>query len=396
MKGRSAGFNPPNASVLRRFEQMNCYDDRYGHLYDWYLEQLRLASPDKHGNDIMLVEDEMFEGLAKAGITSGDAGVVNAIYSLDVFIQYSVKPTAYGMLPKNPWQVQGYRAVSTPSITSGLGVAEAQAVGTEQSPTYVEIAPDPKEIELPTSSSQRLAVLAQIADAISPDQNRVVVEKDFFKALEADILQDFDTLPGDDFESIDRVCASTSEQAGVGATAGDEDIYGIDRGANSWMDANSDHNSGVDRDLTISLIESLREDQEPFWDVFPEQKVFLTGLDTWTRWSLLEGTKQRLGSDTFTVTVNEGITSPGVKGGFKLATWDGIPIIRSDNVQQDTISRIYLLDLADLGIAMGKPISMSESDNMFEVGHKIVSVWYGIGELYATKFKSQGKLRDLQ
>lgn len=390
---------PPHQMPLahaKNYGKMNCFDDQYNEVLDYYHAALRLASLDMKGNDIIRVEDDVIRGLAKAGLTTGDAGVVNAIYQLGVFIQYSIKNTGYGSLPKNPWQVQGYRAVKTASKTANLGIAEAQNVGAGVEPGYEEIAPDPKEIELVGDYSQKLVVLSQIADAVKPDENRVTIEKDFFKSLENDLFADFDTLPGDDFESIDRVCASTSEQAGVGATAGDEDMYGIDRGANSWMDANSDHNSNVDRDLTIALIEALRQDQEPYWDTFPEKKVFITGFDTFTRWSLLEGTKQRLGSDTFTVTINDGITSPGVKGGFKLATWDDIPIIRTDSVVQDTISRLYLLDLEHLGIAFGRPISYSESDNMFEVGHKILGVHYGIGELYCTKFKGQGKLRDLQ
>lgn len=383
--------------MVNLFEKMDCFDDQYPDLESYYYERLKLISQDLRGNDVMIVGDDVIRGLAKAALTTADAGAVNEIYSLDVFLQYSTQPTGYGILPKSPWAVQGYRAVSVASKTSGLGIAEGAALGTAVEPTYVEVPPSPKEIELVSDYSQRLAVLSQIADAVSPDQNRVVVEKDFYKSLEADLLDDVTTLPVADFESLDRVTSSYSEVTAGLCDAGDSDIYGIDRdAAASWIDGNCDHASGTDRDLTIALIEALRTDQEPYWDTFPNGKVYLTGFDSWSRWSQLEGTKQRLGSETFTVSVGDGITSPGAKAGFKIATWDGIPIIRSDGVAKDTISRIYLFDLDYLGIAFGKPIQYIESDDPFAVGHLIKGAHYGIGELYCTMFKGQGKLRDLK
>ena len=378
-------------------EKMNCYDDRYDSLLDWYGKQLRIKSPTLDGTNAQLQIIDQGEMLMKAALTTGDAAAVNALYQLGVFVQYSIKPNAYGCHPKTPWKVQGYRAVKAASKSSAVGVAEGGALGTGVEPTYYEVAVDPKEFELVGDYSTRLQVLSEIADAVKVDQNRQTIEKDFFKSMDADLLKDFDTLAGNNIESIDRLTASAAEQAGCGATAGDDDIYGIDRGAEGWADANSEHASGTDRILSEALIDALRRDQEPYWETFPENKVFITGFDTWTRWGQLEAAKQRYGTEMFTITIGDGVkTAEGAKGGFKLATWDGVPIIRDDSVEKDTISRIYLEDLEVTGIAFGRPIGYSESDNMFEVGHLVKGVWYGIGELYATAFKPNGKLRDLK
>lgn len=214
--------------------------------------------------------------------------------------------------------------------------------------------------------------------------------------MSADILQDCDTLASNNFESIDRITGSYSEITGVGQDAGDLDVYSQDRDTEAtWVDANSLHNSGTDRTLTIALIDELRQNQERYWKD-PKDKFYITGYTSWTRWSQLESAKQRYGTDTYNMTVGDGVqTAEGGKGSFKLATWDGWPIIRDSSTQTDTIDRIYLLDGQNIGIAWGLPVTYSESDNAFAVGHLVRGLQYGIGELYATHFKAHGKLRDL-
>jgi len=246
-----------------------------------------------------------------------------------------------------------------------------------------------------------------VADVVTLDANRDVSNKSFYKSWNADILHDNDTLASNNFESIDTIIASYSEATGVGQTSGDLDVWtfavsGIARSSagSAWADAYVNHNSGTDRTMTIAHIDSLRENTEKFWDRF-ENKAFVTGYDTWRRWSALEETKHRIEQTTFNFTVGDGIqTSTGAEGGFKLASWDGIPIIRDDNVQTDTISRVYLEDLDNLWFAMARPPTYTESDpdgdGMFSRGHKYTGVHYTMGEMYCTKFKSQGKLRDLK
>ena len=83
------------------------------------------------------------------------------------------------------------------------------------------------------------------------------------------------------------------------------------------------------------------------------------------------------------------------EGGFELAGWNGIPIIRDANAIVDTLSRINLMDLDFLGVAVGRPMEYVESDNPFEVGHNKRGLLYMIAEVYGVRFKNQGHIRDL-
>jgi len=106
--------------------------------------------------------------------------------------------------------------------------------------------------------------------------------------------------------------------------------------------------------------------------------MWLTNDNTWVDWSALESPKQRHGEDTFTQTINGIQTAEGGKGGYKLSTYNGIPIIIDSNVQEDTKGRIYLLDLDHVGIVQGRTISFKESDN-----HIMVTPKQFLGKLIA-------------
>lgn len=90
------------------------------------------------------------------------------------------------------------------------------------------------------------------------------------------LLTDVDTLAGNSFESLDRVVSSKSEEDNTGITAGDADIYGLDRSDStvSWADAQVLHNNNTDRDLTLQLVDSLFQN---VWTAGGSPKVLLTG-----------------------------------------------------------------------------------------------------------------------
>lgn len=384
------------------YDKIVTWSDRFPTVEDYYLDrmkQLRLVSPSLDGTATQLMSFDAKSILQKADLTSADTGAVNAIYSLGVFIQYITKANQAGVLPKETWRRQGYRSVITAAKTSGLGIAEAAALGTALEPTYLEVAPTPKEIELVSSYAQRLAVLSQISDAVTVDQNRQVMEKDFFRSLDADLLGSVNTVAGNNFESVDRVISSFAEIAAHGLAAGEADIYGVDRDAGaSWVDANGLFGAaGADRDVTISLLDSLRTAQEPYWDSL-DHKVYLSNYGQWAKVSQLEAAKQRFGIIDAQFTVGDGIkTAEGVRAGFKIASYDAIAWVRDDAVSTTDSAggAVYLEDLDHIGVAWGRPPEYLESDDPFQVGHTVKGVWYAIGELYATHFKAHGKLSDL-
>lgn len=392
-----------NQDLLKgKIEKAGCSVNRVGSVKDYYnglfARSFKIRSPTMDGLSASLEAVDFQDALQKAALTTGDAGAVNATYTMGAFIYYATRRNLYGVLPKVPWDEMGFRAVTTASKTSGIGIADGQTLGTGVERTYVEVGPTVKEWELVSDYSTRLGIRADISDAVTLEQDRVGHEADFFRSFNADLFTDSNTLASNNAESIDRVVASYSEMTGSGYDADDMDIYSQDRDASTAFDAYVSHGSTTDRTLTTTLINNLFTNTYDYWE---EQsvanKVYITGMDTLQRWGELESAKQRFVDNVpAQITVGDGIrTVPGADTGFLVSTYQGIPIVPDTNTPQDTISRIYLLDLDNVNLMFGIPPAFYDSDDMFQVGHLTKGVWYGAGELYAKKFKPHGKLRDL-
>ena len=78
------------------------------------------------------------------------------------------------------------------------------------------------------------------------------------------------TAAGNNFESLDRVTVGASASA-------NEDMYSIDRSANSWSLAEHNENSGTDRNLSLDQLDDLFQ---KIWTRGGNPKVILTGYDT--------------------------------------------------------------------------------------------------------------------
>ena len=385
----------------RVFDKMKFFDDSGQSIEDYLwgrvqAANLEIVSPTQDGRNSELA---MVEELAKAALTTADTGAINAVYDMAVFMAYATKKNTVGALRHVPWARQGFRIVKTASVASGIGIAEGGALGTAVEPTYLEIGPTPKEVEVVADYSTRLKVLAKLADGVAVDQNRRVVEKDFWRSLEADLNGNYNTLAGNNIESIHRVTGTTTETTQQSYTAGDEDMFSIDVSTETaYMGSYLGATGGTDRDLVVSLINDMEETVMPYWES-QENKFFLTGLDTWMRWSEFESAKTRYSMEAYTITIGDGIKAgPGIQMGGKIATWDGMPVVTTDAIDKtgDTISPIYLIDNETLAIYWGLPVSYQESDNPFQVGHLVRGLWYGIGELVPTSRKTHCRLRDLK
>ncbi len=385
----------------RKDELMSFFEEDGIDLETYYrvkaVKALELKSPtlDGRGTELVTVDE-----MAKAALGTGDTGAINAVYDFAVIINYATKNNITGAIPKKGWSRQGWRAVKTASKTSGLGVAEGGALGTAVKPTYMEIAPPPKELELVSDYNTRLQVLAKIADGVAVDQNRKTVESDFWRSLENDINKNYDTLAGNNMESINRITASDGETTQESYTAADEDLYGVDRSVETWFNSNPLYaTGGTDRDLQVALLNDMWEAVIPYWTSMAN-KFYATGPDTLMRISELEAAKVRYSMEAFKITLGDGVqVGPGIQmTGGKMATWDGFPFVVSDAVDKtgDTISPVYLMDNDYLAFQFGLPIGYTESSDMFQVGHLIRGVWYGIGELVDTFPKTCARLRDLK
>ena len=292
---------------------------------------------------------------------------------------------------------------------TGGGIPEGGNLPDTDKPDLALAQAPPKTIAHTFDASWQTILESKTLDDVIGDpmgELRKYTADEHKKDINAYLLQDADTLAGDNIESIDRLCASSAEITALGYTAGDEDIFTIDRSINSWADAYVDHNSGNDRDLTIAMLNKLIRNTRPYWsDPSGKNCILLTGHDTADRISELIQVQQRyidikLNPETGIVR-GPVRTREGVDGGFSVMAYKNLPIFESNDVPQDTISRIYLLDLGhtfiktlaptqyfEVGVLNGQPQILNKLNQE--------GIFVTIAELACTKFKANGKIRDLQ
>lgn len=351
-----------------------------------------------------------------APVLTTTTGVYNPVFGAMAFSQLNNEANALGILPKYPWQHSGYRAITADATSVSYGgITQGGAIPDTIKPTFAEITVTTKEVAHAFDVSYIQEGKVKKGDDAIGDMEflRGYFAVRHAKDLNAQILIDANTLAGTAFESIDRVTFSAAANTALSYTAGDEDIYGIDRSASAWADAVCDHNSGTDRYLTDPLIRSTLASLEANG---ARTNVILTGVDTkWRIFGLYQNQVRYQGILREDVEIQIGIngvnTEKGAGVGIRVATLYGIPLISSQNVPQDTISRIYFLDTTEqegtgiprLGLALMYPTLYFESGmsanppNPFAVNKfGTEGVYYTAGELVCTFLAAQGSLRDLK
>lgn len=351
-----------------------------------------------------------------APVLSSTTGVFNAVFGAQAFSQLNSEANVFALMPKLPWDHTGYRAITADAgSTAGGGVAENGTIPDTIKPTFAEITPTLKQVTHTFDVSYMHEGRVNKGDDAIGDMEFL---RGYFATLHAKRINemlcvDADTLAGLNFESLDRVTFSAAAQAALGYTAGDDDIYGIDRGNNSWADAVVDHNSGVDRTLTDQLIRDTLSTIETNGG---RTNIILTGNDTkWRIYGLYENQIRYPGvlqkDSQVRVGINGVETEEGLGFGMRVATVYGIPLFVSQAITQDTISRIYLLDTT-IQENTGVPrlfMSLLYPTLYFESGMSASNpdpfsinrfgtqgLYYTSGELICTFFKSQGSIRDLK
>jgi len=349
---------------------------------------------------------------ADAPITSTTTGHANAVAGAFAWTQFNREASLFGALPKYPHTHTDIRFTTVRAATSGGGVTETAALPDSIKPTRATAAPTIKTMAhmFEVTEIQEFLVTETRDDNFgSIDQSRADTAEHHKEMINVAMTTDFDTLASNNFESIDRITASTSETTGVGATADDENIYGIDRSANSWADATSLHASNVDRPITFTLLNNL------FFNVRQaggNPTFLVTGHDTYAKIQGLFLSLNRytpLGEAKATFDVNGVSTATGLEYGENVATVNGKPLILSKDVIKDGISRIYSLDTSDpgssgeprLGFRVALPTQYFEAGtntgNPFAIDKLATQgLFRTTGELICQFFAAQGKLRDLQ
>ena len=344
---------------------------------------------------------------ADSPMLSTTAGTYQAIYGRKVWSQLNQEFNAFSILPKRPWDRSGWRVI-TDKPNAGVvhgGVAENATLPETVKPTFQHIAAKPKTIAHTFDMSETAIFLADRDDGLG-DIRAVLKEemgKHHAEMVNKMLLADCDTPALNNFESLDRVTASdaamnTSVHVN---TAADLDIYSIDRSANTWSDAevNCD-SSGNDRTLSLDQLDTLFQQ---IWERGGNPKVMLTGYDTLMRLQQLLQSQQRFMEEKRVTPTYNGVKGvPGMEAGFIVATYNGVPIIPTKDMDDDgNLSKIYYLDTDYLYFSTAIPTQYFESG--IETGDPFAinrlgqeGLYRTMGEIWTTFFGAQGSIRDLK
>mgnify|MGYP005813613347 CR=1 FL=1 len=341
-------------------------------------------------------------GIKKDSLATGDTGYFNAMYGAAVFNQLNTKSEIFRLLPKEGWTQSGWRVLTARGTTTA-GQSEGAAFPTTDVPDITEVTATIKEVVTPWDVTTRAEFLAEADDGVKglvAFLRREQAEAHSYY-IDQMLMKDGDTLAGDNLESLDRVIINAAAAAAVGWTANDDDIYDIDRDTGSWHASTVSHNSGTDRALTLAMLDTLIQGALEN-GVNYEDLILLTGHDT------MQDLKQLLNATSnSTWRYDLGPMGQGSQNGVsgelgrnldnRVGYYDSIPIYVSQHVPKDTISRVYLMDMAHLKMKIAAPTTYVSSEDL-AVTQKLAKdhAFITAGELICTKFNTQGSIRDLE
>ena len=356
---------------------------------------------------------------ADSPMLSSTAGTYQAIYGRKVWSQLNQEFNAFSILPKRPWDRSGWRVI-TAKPNAGVvhgGLPENGALPDTVKPTFQHVAAKPKTIAHSFDVSEVAVFLADKDDGLG-DMRAVLKEemgKHHAEMVNKMLLTDSETVAGNNFESLDRITGNDGGSSGgltsmeTGGSAGtdhcggdDLDIYSIDRSANSWSNAvvncGSDRAAGNRRTFSLDQLDDVFQ---RMWELGGNPKVMLTGYDTLMRLQQLLQAQQRFMEEKRVTPTYNGVKGvPGIEAGFIVATYNGVPIIPSKDVEKDGISRVYFLDTDYLYFSTAIPTQYFESG--IETGDPFAinrlgqeGLYRTMGEVWTTFFRAQGSIRDL-
>ena len=362
---------------------------------------LKLAYPNTYKKRVLAKADDP--------ILSTDSGIHNEVYGRMVWENLNMEANVFGALPKEPWLRSGIRLKSARGVHVG-SVAEGGNLPDADHPDIVLGKMSPKYV----IHQYRVSELEQLLSTLTNDddigdpkawaryETAIEHKKDWNEFLTANVSTAPGGASGINPETIDRAISSTSEITDKGLTAGYEDFENIDRSANSFFNSYVDYDSTGNRSLAKDMIRALLRNVQPYLTPFGP-KFWLTGLDTKDEIAKLYESSVRFKADDVKVLPSVNgiqVVSKGSEVGFSVATLYGYPIIHSQDVVKDGISRLYFIDGGSLYLSILSPTQVVESgvsagnpwakNAMVDAG-----VIWTIGNLRMRVAKACGKITDL-
>lgn len=347
-------------------------------------------------------------GLKKAfdaPLLTTTSGAFQFIVGPQLWVQLNTEANLFAALAKKEWTESGVRVESAAPTTKIRGVAQTGSIGASVLPSFVQYQPTIKLMETPFDSSLAAIYLGGRGEEVTWEQFRESMGVWHKKGINETFNTTVDTPASNNFESIDRIVSGFTESTLV-STGTDVDIFGLDRHtAATWADATVLHNSGVNRPLSRNLINTLqRVVYNATGDMNPGNYFWYTGLDTYQRWNELVESIQRLDEKDATFSPMNGVEL-GFAGGNKgvrvqLSTYNGSPIILSQNAVATGISNLYYIHKDHTHFRVVQPtvyreVGSSTGQELFTTRYGDLGLFYTAGELVCNVFAANGKLRDI-
>lgn len=352
--------------------------------------------------------------LEAADLTSATSGVLNKVFGGDyVWVQLNQRAQIADSIPstqRSRGSPYGWRA-KTAYGSSGKGGQSEGTVPAAVVGSYFEVAPTIKEHSTQMRGSLMQQNLVGVDDAygsLVSLQGELAVEH--ARERERAITGDIDTLQGNNTLSVDTLTASSANQAAIGWTAGDEDVYGIDRSAQTWADAQQDA-AATARTLTKKLV---RDRIRAVRNAGGAPTYIATGWTTWSALATLYEAAARVDITASSLAggqVGGASMPPGLSVSQLVSHVEGLPVIASDQAFADAneLERMYFLDISNpegadkprLGWDIVQPTRVYRAgatagpapQAINFVGDSLLAVTQY--ELGCRFFKAQGQLRDI-
>ena len=366
-------------------------DDLLNTYYPWR------TNPNYFEEDIQKADDPML---------TSTTGIVNRVYGEMVWNQLNQEASIWGFMRKQAWNTSGMRFLAADSATGG-GVAENAAWGEADQPDIVLGYSAPKTVIHPFQISLETQRLAMGGDDVLGNPKDFL--RNYFATRHRSVMNGYlaseaDTASGNNLETVDRMINATAVATAGLITAGDEDFENIDRSDNSWADSYVDHASGTDRDLTLQMIRDLNRGTRKYQEIPNSQKVYLTGEDTFERISSLYEGQNHFSQNAIKVKPSVNgveVIREGQEAGFTVASLFNRPLIISKDIQVDTISRFYMIDLGYTHLDILAPTQYYEggpsTGNPWALGKMVdEGLFVTMAQLRCSRFNCHGVIRDLQ
>jgi hypothetical protein len=360
------------------------------------------------------LEDYFYGGSFTKVLSTSSTDMINNLYGRRAWDQVNREHSLFSLLRKAVWTKSGWRLITPETANTAQYQTENGSIPNGEDPTFKKLMVTPSSIAVRNTRTDIADVIARIEDGVGIEEITQWLDARHKQIINLELLYPNEYAPLTyGIWSIDRLIASNAELAygnianSAVIAANYLDVYGLDRdAAPSYADAQVTGlawGSG-DRVLAVShLDEILRLIRTNAGRANAVDQVFVTHPETADRIDELCRDNQRYNDILGTMFIRGGVNGleavqrEGIEGGFQVATWKGVPIFEDICVPQDTVGRIYLINLQNMFVSMLMPTQFYGygGPELTQTFNK-EAMYRSVFNIVCTNFRSQGKIRDLK